>query len=193
MTSKSEQTKAEILGAALEVLRESGAEGLTMRGVANACGRKLNNVQYYYKDKALLLESLANYHFRLCENFVEDFKPSSAELSGKEQLHEAIVYSLNYAASLSDSCLVFRELWAISTRNAAVQENLTAYYSEAFNRMVEFWDGYPIENRKKAAAILVPYVDGYSIQCLSLPYSEPEMADLLTDIVYSVLTNTLKG
>lgn len=192
MTSKSEQTKAEILQAALEVLRESGAEGLSMRGVANACGRKLNNVQYHYKDKAILLDSLANYHFQLCENFVEEFKPSSNKLSGKEQLHEAVVYSLNYAGSLSDSCLVFRELWAISTRNEAVQTNLTAYYSEAFNRMVDFWDGYPLENRKKAAAILVPYVDGYSIQCQSLPYSEGEMAVLLTDIIYAVLTNALK-
>ncbi|WP_158584070.1 TetR/AcrR family transcriptional regulator [Salinibius halmophilus] len=191
MTSKSEQTKAEILRAALEVLRESGAEGLTMRGVANACGRKLNNVQYYYKDKAVLLNSLANYHFQLCENFVEDFEPSSGELSAKAQLHEAIVYSLNYAASLSDSCLVFRELWAISTRNEAVQANLTDYYTEAFNRMVEFWYDYPLENRKKAAAILVPYVDGYSIQCQALPYSEAEMANLLTDVIYAVLTKEL--
>lgn len=188
MTSKSEQTKAEILQAALEVLRTNGAEGLSMRGVAAACGRKLNNVQYYYKDKSILLHSLANYHFGLCKSFVDDFRPSSASLTDKQQLHEAILYSLHYAASLSDSCLVFRELWAISSRNELVHANLTEYYTQAFELLVEFWSDYPLDNRKKAAAILVPYIDGYSLQSQALPFNEREMAELLTDVLHSVLT-----
>jgi AcrR family transcriptional regulator len=47
-----------LLNCAMNILKESGDQGLTMRKVAEAAGMRLSNVQYYFKTKELLLGAL---------------------------------------------------------------------------------------------------------------------------------------
>ena len=54
---KSEQTRAKILEAALELFRERGYEEATMRAIAEKAGVALGNAYYYFKSKEHLIQA----------------------------------------------------------------------------------------------------------------------------------------
>ena len=56
LTPKAEQTRTQILGAALDLFRESGYDGTTMRAVAKAAGVSLGNAYYYFASKEHLVQ-----------------------------------------------------------------------------------------------------------------------------------------
>lgn len=175
--------------AALSLLKESGAEGLTMRKVALVSGRSLNNVQHHFTNKSKLLESLANYYFSVCDDIIEQYVNDPVQQDPKAALHDMIRYSLEHADHISDACLVFRELWAISTRNQDVENQLVKYYSYTLNRICNYWADYDIGNAKKAASILLPFIDGYSIQHKAIPISKEEISCVLAESLYAILSS----
>lgn len=59
-TQKGEQTKALILGAALEIFHERGYEETTMRAIAKRAGVSLGNAYYYFGSKEHLIQAF--YH-----------------------------------------------------------------------------------------------------------------------------------
>jgi AcrR family transcriptional regulator len=54
---KSEQTRAKILEAALELFRERGYEETTMRAIAEAAGVAVGNAYYYFRSKEHLIQA----------------------------------------------------------------------------------------------------------------------------------------
>lgn len=54
--TKSEQTRAQIVEAALGLFRERGFEGTTMRAVAEAAGVSVGNAYYYFRSKDELVQ-----------------------------------------------------------------------------------------------------------------------------------------
>ena len=54
---KSEQTRAKILEAALDLFRERGYEETTMRAIAEAAGVAVGNAYYYFKSKEHLIQA----------------------------------------------------------------------------------------------------------------------------------------
>lgn len=56
-TSKSEQTRATIVTAALDLFRTKGFEGTTMRGIADAAGVSLGSAYYYFAGKEHLIQA----------------------------------------------------------------------------------------------------------------------------------------
>ena len=190
MSKKSIETKREILQATLAILRESGADGVTMRKVAALCERNLNNIQYYYKNKSALLAGLASYYFEECTDFIDNFVPSSDDISPKESLYEAILYGLDYSSQLSDVCIVFRELWAMSSRNKEIESQLQDYYQQAISKVSSIFGDYEQDRCLLAASILVPYFDGYSLQHKSLPMDMETIAETLTHCIYTILSES---
>ncbi len=55
-TDKGAQTRARILEAAIELFRERGYDGTTMRGIADRAGVSLGNAYYYFKSKEVLVQ-----------------------------------------------------------------------------------------------------------------------------------------
>src|ERR1700687_1121744 len=55
-TSRGEQTRAQILDAALELFRDHGYEGTTMRAIAGAAGVAVGNAYYYFRSKESLIQ-----------------------------------------------------------------------------------------------------------------------------------------
>ncbi|MCW2631796.1 MAG: TetR family transcriptional regulator [Pseudonocardia sp.] len=55
-TAKSEQTRAQIVDAALRLFRERGYEGTTMRSVAEEAGVSVGNAYYYFRSKDELVQ-----------------------------------------------------------------------------------------------------------------------------------------
>ncbi|WP_427978655.1 TetR/AcrR family transcriptional regulator [Agarivorans sp.] len=188
MSSRSLETKKQIIQAALSLLKESGIEGLTMRKVALASAKSLNNVQHHFKTKSDLLNGMAAYYFAVCEDMASQYVQNKVARAPKEELYEVILYCLNQANQISDACLVFRELWAVATRNKDVEQQLVGYYSQSLDKLCGFWQQYELANAQKAASILLPYLDGYSIQHKALPLSKEQIAEVLTESLLPILT-----
>lgn len=69
---KSEQTKARIVDAALELFREHGFEGTTMRAVAAAADVSVGNAYYYFASKEHLIQE---YYGRVQDLHIEAARP----------------------------------------------------------------------------------------------------------------------
>jgi AcrR family transcriptional regulator len=87
-TPKGEQTKAVILGGALDLLQEHGYEKTTMRAIAKKAGVSLGNAYHYFGSKELLIQAF--YH-RLHEEHLNAVRPSLAqETSFKARLYAVV-------------------------------------------------------------------------------------------------------
>lgn len=80
-TKKGERTRQAILDAALDLLREEGVEGATMRAVAKRAGVSVGNAYYYFKSKEHLVQGFYELthreHEEACRELLEketDFK-----------------------------------------------------------------------------------------------------------------------
>ncbi|EIV8644273.1 TetR/AcrR family transcriptional regulator [Vibrio parahaemolyticus] len=190
LSNKSTKTKKEILAATLFLLRESGAEGLTMRKVAAQCGRSLNNIQYHYNNKTALLIALAEFYCQECSDFFDGYIPPEENLPPQAQLKHSILYALNFASELNEIYLVFRELWAISARNKEIEERLVEYYKQSISSLCSDLEvNFDHEKSELVAAIMLPYLDGFSIQHKALAVPNEKIAEVLASSFYSILTD----
>jgi AcrR family transcriptional regulator len=64
---KKEERLNHILQATITILSKEGAEKLSMRKVAKAVNLSLSNLQYYYRDKDILLIATVKYYFESCK------------------------------------------------------------------------------------------------------------------------------
>ncbi len=77
-TPKGEQTRAQILEAALDLFRERGYEETTMRAIAEAAGVAVGNAYYYFESKEHLIQA---FYARTHEEHVA----ASREVLGRER------------------------------------------------------------------------------------------------------------
>ena len=82
-TQKGEQSKAQILNAALEIFHERGYEETTMRAIAQRAGVSLGNAYYYFGSKEHLIQEF--YH-RTHERHLKAVKARPQEKSLKARL-----------------------------------------------------------------------------------------------------------
>lgn len=174
--------------AALAILKVSGVEGLTMRKVASAAGKSLNNVQHHFKNKDMLLNYLADFYFAQCYEGVAQYTPNNQVNDPKQALYEFVLFILEQSEHISDACLVFRELWAVATRNPELEDKLNQFYASSVDRACIFWNDYDRANAEKAASLFLPYIEGYSIQHKALPVDREKIAELLSETLYALLT-----
>ena len=179
------------MDAALSVLKVSGVEGLTMRGVAATAGRSLNNIQHHFKNKQVLLNALTEHYFDQCNDTLQQYSPGKLPTDPKQELYNLILFALKQTEQINDTCIVFRELWAVSMRDREVEDKLNQFYSASVEKLCSFWEQYDENNAAHAATILLPYIEGYSIQHKALPITTDEIAKMLTDTIYSVLTREI--
>lgn len=174
-----------IVDCALELLREEGDHGLTMRQVAQRCGMSLSNAQYYFKNKDELLKAMADRYFNACLLAVEEQKSITATETLNAELSELLYEYLKHGLEVSEMCRVFREYWAIATRNEAIENYLDEYYVNLANTLSVKLEQVASsqEALQKAVSIIVPYVEGYSITAKSLPNNIDEINEMLTAIV----------
>ena len=179
--------------AALSVLKTVGVEGLTMRKVATTADRSLNNIQHHFKNKSVLLNALTDHYFAKCNDIVEQYSPCEKFTHPKEELYQFILFILEQSEQVSDACIVFRELWAVSIRDRELEDKLNQFYLTSVAKACAFWESYDKANAEKAASILLPYIEGYSIQHKALPLEKNNIAHLLSDFIYTLLTQTGGG
>lgn len=76
LTDKARETRLRILNTALDLFREEGFEGTTMRGIANAAKVSLGNAYYYFRSKEHLIQGFYqrshDEHLADCERKLAD-------------------------------------------------------------------------------------------------------------------------
>lgn len=191
MTKRSERAN-EIIEATVQLLKEEGSEGLTLRKVAGRCGITLSNLQYYYPGKTALLQATADHFFRTCEEQIlaeraealnED--PASSHVFLKRLLTLLIVCELDELYNA-----VFRELWALAIRDAALAAALRTYYRRYAAWMVDMI----VELFPQADAIvslLIPYAEGYALVGESMPLDREEVVSLWYRLITALPDNSL--
>ncbi len=118
-----------VMAHALDLLIEVGYQGLSMRGIADRCGMSLSNVQYYFSSKEELIEQIAERYFGECGSILVDHFKVHGPVKTNEALKELVALFLDHGQEMNDMCRVFRELWAIASRNETVSELLNGHYA----------------------------------------------------------------
>lgn len=188
MSKKTPKTE-KILNIAIELLKHEGDFGITMRRVASLAEMSLSNVQYYFKNKDALLKAMADRYFQQC---LSDIAGQPA-LSARAKLAPFVHTFLLHGHELSDMCRIFREYWALSTRNETIDAYLSDYYQTLASILADKLRPLAADESAltKAVSILLPYVEGYSVTAPSLPETLETMNTLVEKILWQCLQGEL--
>jgi len=180
-TTKGQTTRGRIAAVALELLREKGSAGLTMRQVAVRSGLSLSNVQYHFKSREHLLIGITEHHITLCHGAMTQ----ALTKAGGATLRALLEVSL-----LDDTVLEiapsFRELFALARTEEGVHKRLMAYYRETFEQVVALLGtlapSCPRERRDEIATLLMSALEGMYLLDDATPVSRERMVDQLEAI-----------
>lgn len=167
LTPKAEK----VLDVALELLQKEGDYGVTMRQVASNAEMSLSNVQYYFKNKNELLKAVADRYFNACLNDMRAMTVINSSETAEQDIREFLRHSLCHGLEVSEMCRIFREYWAISTRNEVIDEHIKSYYREMSVIMSNLFlpAAKSKEGLSKAVSVVIPFIEGYSITALAMP------------------------
>ena len=184
MTKKKAKTE-KILDVSIELLKSEGDFGITMRKVATLADMSLSNVQYYFKNKDALLIAMADRYFQQCLDEIS----SQPEPTKQQDLIAFTHIFLVHGLEISDMCRIFREYWALSTRNEAIEDYLSEYYQTLASILSNKLRYLAVDESSlsKAVSIFIPYVEGYSITAKSLPQDFETMNTVLSDVMWKCL------
>ncbi|MEM1090858.1 MAG: TetR/AcrR family transcriptional regulator [Pseudomonadota bacterium] len=181
-----------ILDCALQIIKEQGDAGLTMRKLAESSGMRLSNVQYYFKAKDDVLTAMVASYFKQCEEELSKVTEGGSELNQRDRIHRLLTEVLHHGTELSDMCRVFRELWAIATRNEAVRVEMERYYQNLCSLLGQAVLGSDSskEQEQHVVSLLLPYIEGYSITASSLPLKMEDVTDVITHLTMALIDDT---
>ncbi len=174
-----------VMAHALELLVEVGYQGLTMRGLADRCGMSLSNVQYYFRTKDELIAEIAERYFEECGSILEAYFEEHGPVETRQALRDLVGLFLDHGREMSDMCRVFRELWAIGSRDENVSELLDDHYRR-LGRKLSTQLKYPSSSTPAAeriAALILVISEGYSIVARAQPMDHDDAKALFTDLL----------
>lgn len=182
--------KVLIIENALDILKTGGDNALTMRQVATKSGISLSNVQYYYKTKNELLKAMVDNYFSECSLFFAKHVSNDNQTS-KQKIEQLIRFGLDEEENLIEMCHMFREFWAISSRNKEIKDYVNSYYKDYSKNLSSYFDNMEStpENIEKVVSFLMPYFEGYNITKNAIPLSHETLVKTLVETVEFLLFN----
>jgi len=184
---KREEKIANIIQQTTHLLVQEGVGGLSMRRVADLAKIRLSNLQYYFKDREELLKATIAHYFKQCEaDVLQNLPPESATEVKLESLLKVTLQKGLILGDSNEQCAMFREIWALSTRNTSIATLVREYYRHYCQWLVQLMASYTPQPQL-VVSLLIPYVEGYSIMGSSLPLSKDEVITLLVQIVMTTL------
>lgn len=121
----------EVLSAAEDLLKRHGAEGLSVRAVAQQVGISVGNLQYYFPTRASLLDAVFQ---RYADSFRADLVGTVMTSDDpRENLVRLVDYWLD-TEHLPEQAL-FWHLWAISAYDDSARETMTRVYGGLLDRI----------------------------------------------------------
>ncbi len=124
--AKGQETAANVLTVAKDIVIEEGMAKLTMRGVARAMGMSPGNLSYYYATKAdLLADLLAS----VLEPYLSEFERlRQLEADSPEAQLRAVLEFVYDDLAEKDTTHFFPELWAMALRDEDANRQMERMY-----------------------------------------------------------------
>ena len=179
-----------ILNCGVSVLKNEGYQEFSMRRVAQEVGISLGNLQYHFKTKEVLIESILDcyikdYTKQLNEQLIS-FKTGS-----RSELDKLIEYIFTYGDD-GECGIIFREIWAISNQNKTIEESLGTYYKSLYELLVTWFSHFDRSNSKKnvelAASLIMPLIEGYTLTQDHLPQNNKRLSRYYSELVWNTLS-----
>lgn len=191
ITKKQQNPKiALIIDCTIEVLREHGEQGLSVRKVAAKAGMSLGNLQFYFNNKDELLIGVVDTYFERCYADYSKRLILRAPKSKQEVIEFLVNYGMDYAHSEIGE--VFRALWGMANRNEGIRERLHEYYrvyGEELTQQLTPFAKNPI-SIPRVVSLLISYFDGHGMITCPMPVNTQETVQLLVHIVDSLLEDS---
>ena len=183
------EKRRRIVDCALAIMRDHGNQRLTMRYLAGEVSMSLSNVQYYFANRSLLLRAMIDCYFAQCTEMLRQQFEQSHDKPHSQRIRKLLELGLSHGQALTDLCKIFREFWALATRDAEVNRLLIHYYHNFCDEIREYFCDITCSPQQidRVITLLVPYFEGYSIVATAMPASHEDMIDYLTGIVQDTL------
>jgi|GEM_PF-1079769 len=179
-----------ILATALQLLKESGCEGVSVAKVADRANLSQSTVLLHFENKNALLDVVFSdfidaYFVHLRNYQAPKGKPA------EEALGSLLLHMLKYRENTLCTQL-FKEFWAFSNQHKAGYLALDQYYRELHAVIVEHLTGIAPagcaeQKIEFSASILLPFVEGYSITRTTLPISILQLVEQLSIVLKRIL------
>lgn len=182
------ETKRRIIEAARAILVAEGSGAFSMRKVAATAGLSLSNVQYYFKTRAEILDGIL-------EGFVEDYRAYLGRLgelrNGGLDALRGFIREILREESDNEEKLFFRSLFSFA-ESEVLGGRLDAFYREVellLRAGLAELAGLGAEDPAvgRAAAILLPYLNGYGMVSGVLATDLDECARLVAELVWGIV------
>jgi len=187
-TRKTIETRARIAAAALNLLREKGAAGLTMRKVASLTGLSLSNVQYHFGSREQLLVGITEHHLGLCREAML----TALGRQGAVSLRRVLTVSL-LDPDVQHIVPPFRELFALGVAEPTVHELLMTHYRASHDQFMELLAAeFPEASQCTIAGVvgvLMTSIEGAYLIQPAIGLSNDELVEQLNAMATLTLTS----
>ncbi|MDT0327573.1 TetR/AcrR family transcriptional regulator [Nocardiopsis lambiniae] len=169
MVRRNPERRRALLDAAIDVLAEEGARGLTFRAVDSRAGVPVGTASNYFTDRAqLLLQAGAHVHVRLTptEEFMEGFVGGAPS---REQTRVGMQDLLRRVKSDRNGYLALLELRLEANRHPGIREELTRTIRDTLedNVRLHLEGGFPGD--RSTVITLYLAMTGLFVEHLTLP------------------------
>lgn len=173
-----------ILSSTIEMLIKDGAENLSMRKVAKNAGLSLSNLQYYYKDKNLLLIATVEFYFESCKKELSSAIKLLAVDSTlvKDAFLKKILNMLLIDGRSSHQTLMFQEIWTLASRNQELQGAVETYYKTYCLWMIDLVSKF-CKKPDEIVSFLIPFVEGYTIVSNVIPLTKEGVVEMMVKLI----------
>ena len=184
---KKEERLRHILKATINILSSEGAENLSMRKVAKIANLSLSNLQYYYRDKEVLLIATVKYYFESCqEEVTQAINILTAQSTpSTEDFIRKLLNMLLIDGKSNDQVLMFQEIWTLSARNKELEIAVETYYKNYCSWLIDLISTFSKEPQV-VVSLLVPFVEGYTIVSNVIPLGKEQIIQLMVKIISNI-------
>jgi len=180
--------KEKIIEAACTTLIREGSSNFSMRKVAEELSMSLGNLQYHFKTKSDLIQGILKHYTDLYRIEFEKFIQNNNK--GKEGVRQFIQMILIEETN-DDGDQFFIALYSFADQKG-LEIPLHYFQRETFSMLGEFLEiiaDIPCSSGAihRACALLLPYIEGYSTVGSYIELDLDDMAEILSDTVWSLL------
>ncbi|WP_286861442.1 MULTISPECIES: TetR/AcrR family transcriptional regulator [Sphingobacterium] len=181
---KKEERLNQILSTTITLLIKEGAENLSMRKVAKNANLSLSNLQYYYKDKDLLLIATVEFYFESCKKeLTKAIKLLTAEnMPDKDVFLEKVLSMLLIDGRSNHQTLMFQEIWTLASRNKELQNAVETYYKTYCLWMIDLVAAF-CSKPEEIVSFLIPFVEGYTIVNNVIPLTKEKVIEMMVKLI----------
>lgn len=184
---KKEERLNQILSATIAILIREGAEKLSMRKVSKNAHLSLSNLQYYYKDKDMLLIATVEFYFESCKKeLTEAIKILTAESTpDKDIFLEKVLNMLLVDGRSGHQVLMFQEIWTLASRNSELKNAVETYYKTYCLWLIDLVSLF-CKKPDEIVSFLIPFVEGYTIVNNVIPISKEKIIEMMVKLISMV-------